>query len=254
MSVSTIGGPQAAASIDGAGEALAVGGEHEDVERRVDGRHVGSLAEEPDGILVRDMRRGIRVVVRADPDEGRLAGQRAAAAANSPRPFSANPPADPADEQLVVGDPELGPDPAAALRVGREPLEVDPVADHPVPATLEGGPQGVAVLGVLEQLVVGEAGGQPLQPETKARLARRSSGRAHSPWQVLTTTGTPASRPAIRPITPVLGLWVCRTSRSRERIVREQLAEGREVRAGAHERVSARTGTWVTPSASTRST
>jgi hypothetical protein len=36
--------------------------------------------------------------------------------------------------------------------------------DHSVPATLEGGAQGVAVGGVLEQLVVGEPGGQPLQP------------------------------------------------------------------------------------------
>ena len=53
----------------------------------------------------------------------------------------------------------------------------------------------------------------------------------------------------MRPMTPVLGLWVCRTSRSSERMTRNSSRKAARSRAGAQERVRLATGTCVTPSA-----
>ena len=82
---------------------------------------------------------------------------------------------------------------------------------------------------------------------TSARRRTGSSGVAYRPWTVLTTIGTPASRPTTRPYSPGFGLCVCSTvGRSRRRIRHSSVAARRSDH-GLQPRVDAASGTCRTP-------
>ena len=154
-------------------------------------------------------------------------------------------PADGPDDHGVVVGPPRGPQRPARSRRGKrsgpEARDVDAVAevaqlarrDQPEAA------DDVDVLDVLHQLE------RPTSASANASRRRRrravgpagSSGVAYSPWTVLTTTGTPASRPTTRPYRPGFGLWVCSTVGRSRRSTRHSSAAARTSADGLQPRV-----------------
>ena len=149
---------------------------------------------------------------------------------------------DGADDDGVVVDAERRPDGvrvrraenrAGSNRVRSTPLPSSSALPREVPSAHE-----LEVLGVLDQLRVGEPGRRTPRgstPRPDGRSGRRSV--AYSPWTVLTTIGTRASRPTTRPYRPGFGLCVCSTSTCSRRRMRQSSRAARTSAAGSIARV-----------------
>ena len=181
---------------------------------------------------VRAPARRLGLVLRAHPHEGRAVPQTCRGIRELDQPLLPHAAADRPDEELVVGDAQLRPHASASLGVGTEPVEVHPVADDPVPPTLEHPPKGVAVSGILEELVVGEPDGQRLQAVDEDSLAQPVLGPGPQPVAGVDDHGDPGEPAGDAPHDPCLGVVGVQDVEVERADDAEQLAERRKVPGG----------------------